>query len=275
MRTVVLVGVLAVVCPATARAGSISLDTKFQGQGLAIVLNDSAFSLSSVGSVSASAASELGALDDLDTFEVYCVDFFTDVFSPDPGLPTPPATYNATAAPMVAAVDGWSAPNALNTPEAAQRASWLYNEYADTFLAIPPEEDGPSAEREVAETQRAALQMAIWNVLYDNDFSVAIGAGDTYITGDADGVTVLAQTFLTALGNSTTVGSANATWLQLRYTNPDLSVNPLQLSIDAQDFIGPNPETTPVPEPSAGLLLSMGAMSLAAFRSRKSLFRRS
>ena len=40
-------------------------------------------------------------------------------------------------------------------------------------------------------------------------------------------------------------------------------------------FIGPVPvDPTPVPEPSAGLLLGMGVMSLAAFRSRKTLFRR-
>ena len=262
VRTVALVGMLAVLVPATARAGSISLDTKFQGQFLGIVLNDASYSFL-MGSVSASAANDLGALDDLDAFEVYCVDFFTDVFEPDPGLPAPPATYDATAAPM----DGWSAPNALNTLEAAQRASWLYTEYADTFLSIPPEEDGPSAERELAETQRTALQIAIWNVLYDGDLSVATGS--TRITTDANGVTVLAQTYLAALAVSTTVASADATWLRLTYTNPSGQ------TIDAQDFIGPNPETTPVPEPGAGLLLGMGAMSLAAFRSRKTLFRRS
>ena len=262
LRTVALVGMLAVLVPATARAGSISLDTKFQGQFLGIVLNDASYSFL-MGSVSASAASDLGALDDLDSFEVYCADFFTDAFAPDPGLPLPPATYDATASSMTT----WTASNALNTPEARQRASWLYNEYADTFATIPAEDEGPSVERELAETQRTALQIAIWNVLYDGDLSVATGS--TRITSDANGVTVLAQTYLAALAVSTTVASADATWLQLTYTNPSGQ------TIDAQDFIGPIPATTPVPEPSAGLLLGMGAMSLAAFRSHKTLFRRS
>jgi hypothetical protein len=258
MRTVVLVGVLAVMAPATARAGSISLDTRFQGQGLAIVLNNDPYSLFSVGSVSASAAIDLGSLDSLTTFELYCVDFFTDAFFPDPGLPLPPDTYNAEAGLM----SDWSAANALNTDTARQRAAWLYNEYASSFADV---------STELGESQRSALQIAIWNVLYDGDLSVAaIGGGTTYITGDTTGVTALAQTYLGALALSTTVATADATWLQLTYTNPAGG------TIDAQDMIGPaSASSTPVPEPSAGLLLGMGAMSLAAFRSRKTLFRRS
>ena len=66
------------------------------------------------------------------------------------------------------------------------------------------------------------------------------------------------------------VPEADAVWLKLSFKGEDGTIN-------AQDFIGPlvpsNP-TNPVPEPSAELLLGMGVMSLAAFRSRNTLFRR-
>ncbi len=257
-RTAVIVGALAIVFPSYARAGSISLDTNFQGQGAGIILNNQFYGLFSVGSVSASHGSGLGDLDTLSTFEVYCVDFFTDAFFPTPDLPVPPATYNATAASMATT---WSAVDSLNTETAARQAAWLYNEFATTFADV---------STDLGLSQRSALQIAIWNVLYDGDFSVdnSLGTGgSTYITGDTNGVTALAQGYLhdLSLVSAATLAGTDAVLLELTYTNPDTGK-----TADAQDFIGP---VKTVPEPGVALLLGTGLAAVTAFRSRKSLRR--
>jgi hypothetical protein len=246
------VAMLAVVAPSTARAGTISIDTFFQGYGagLAVAGHTAAFE---IGSVVMSEGVGLGApLDAPNTFEAYCVDFNTDVFGPT--LPDPPGIYDATRGDMSSWVDG----GGLAGTGSGERAAWLYNEFATTFDV---------ATSDLGKRQRSALQMAIWNGLYDSDFTVANdhAAGNTvYFTIDNRNLTVLADSYLLALQLAgASVGGSDAAWLQLSSGG-----------IDAQDFIGPIGNATPVPEPSAGLLLGMGVMSLAAFRSRKTLFGR-
>jgi len=194
-------------------------------------------------------AEELFTKLDGTTFEAYCVDFDTSVFGPT--LPDPPGTYDATRGDMSAWVDG----SGLPSSGSGQRAAWLYNEFATTF--------DPDATSDLGKRQRSALQMAIWNGLYDSDFTVAdngLASNTVYFIEDNHALTALADTYLAALlAAGPLVGSSDAAWLKL-------SAN----GVDAQDFIGP----TSVPEPASVLLLGAGMAALAAFRSRKSLPRR-
>lgn len=270
VRTVVLVGLSALTFPATARAGSIFLGNDFFGSNVHYFFSGTTYKPFTLGSVTMSEGAGLGpSLDAPNSFEAYCIDINTDVFESSIGLPEPPATYSAEAALM----SGWSDPSGLITlPGAGSRAAWLYNTYAATFSATQLDE-------------RSALQLALWNTLYDVDFSVSPSAGNFYVsvaTADTAGnaasyaaIASLANGFLTDLQNN--LGQAalsDAAWLQLSVTTPATETEPAK-TIDAQDFIGPLTPATPVPEPGAGMLLGMGIASLAAFRSRKSFLRRS
>ena len=233
------------------------IDTFFQGYGAGFVVAGEAAAFE-IGSVDMSQGTLLGPpLDAPNTFEAYCVDFNTAVFGPT--LPDPPGLYDATRGDMSDWVDG----SGLTANGSGERAAWLYNEFATTF--------DPDATSDLGKRQRSALQMAIWNGLYDSDFTVVntgVLGNDTYFVEDNQTLTVLADSYLLALALAgPSVAGSDAAWLQLTANG-----------IDAQDFIGPGlPEGPPndVPEPGAGVLLGMGAMSLAAFRSRKTLFRRS
>jgi hypothetical protein len=116
--------------------------------------------------------------------------------------------------------------------------------------------------------------MAIWNALYDSDFTVTAPdsnkplAGDafnhTYFTSVGDHPLVLTQAndYLAALqAAGPAVLTAEASWLRLTYP-PDSEGNVK----DAQDFIGP---ANTVPEPGSLLLLGTGLAALTAFRSRR------
>jgi hypothetical protein len=223
---------------------------------MAVAGQDASFE---IGSVVMSHGEGLGApLDEPATFEAYCVDFNTAVFGPT--LPDPPGTYDATRADMSGWVDGSGLPAQGN----GQRAAWLYNEFATTFDA--------DATSDLGKRQRAALQMAIWNGLYDADFTVTANSdtnNTVYFIEDNRLLTGLADSYLAALQLAGAgVNAADAAWLQLASADIDPVTGK---RVDAQDFIGP---TATVPEPSVALLLGMGMLSLAAARSRKALFRR-
>ena len=250
IRILSLLGLLAVVAPANAQAGTISLDTLFQGYGAGfVVANQSPLSFV-IGSVEMSGGTGLGdGLDAPATFEAYCADFHTSIFGPT--LPDPPGVYDATADLM----SHWSDPSGLPAnPAGGARAAWVYNTWAATV--------DPDATSDLGKRQRAALQMAIWNALYDTDTTVdnTLGlGGTTYFTEDNRNLTVLADAYLAGLAANPL---ADASWLRLSSG-----------ATDAQDFIGPAVSKESVPEPGAGLLLGMGITALAAFRSRKSLQR--
>ncbi len=105
IRILSVIALLTLVWPATARAGSISLDTFFQGVGGTFVVAGQAEEFFVHGSVQMSNANGLGDLDALPSFEAFCVDFTTSIFdvpAPGDGL----GTYNAELGSMVR-VGGW------------------------------------------------------------------------------------------------------------------------------------------------------------------------
>jgi hypothetical protein len=257
VRTAVMIGALAMAFPSVARAATITLSTDFQGSAETFVVAGQLGGFL-IGSALASQTTGLDDLDTLTPFEVFCVDFHTDI--------TLPATFDAVRDSM----GNWADPAGLTATGSGERAAWLYQHILPT-LDLVPEEQGliePSLQ------QRAALQIAIWNALYDSDFTVANNGATgnrTYLTSQVttgtDGlihseVLRLANVYLgqlqTASPDALTAALSETSWLQLTSQDDDTRV---------QDVIGP---AKSVPEPGSLLLLGTGLAALTAFR-RKSL----
>jgi len=253
-----MIGALAMAFPSAARAGTITISsTDFQGYGGKFFVAGVDSPPFVIGSVVMTDASGLGGLDALQSFESFCVDFGTGIDLP--------GVYNATVDNMTAWQDG----SRLEADGSAARAAWLYQEFAPRLSPIP---EFPG-DQEAGLIQRAALQMAIWNALYDSDFTVS--ANDdvnnrTYFTsvGDHPDVLRFANEYLQgtpevrglqqATQDELAAAALNTSFLQLRS---------LDNTTDVQDFIGP---AHSVPEPGSLLLLGTGLAALTAFR-RKAL----
>lgn len=245
VRSSVLIALLALLCPSSARAGSITIQNvdTFTGVGTGYWF-DGVESAAVLGSVTMSDGSGLGgSLDAPNVFEAYCVDILGPIDFP--------LVFTADAASMV----DWKAPTGLNTELAGRRAAWLYNTYAATFT--------PSQL-----TERTALQMAIWEVLYDTTPDVirlSPTSGRFAVSTPNADVAALATTYLAdMLANSVAVSISDAAWIRI-----SLKGDPIY-----QDFIGPGvPVEEHVPEPGTAMLLGLGMAGFAAFRSRKSMRR--
>jgi PEP-CTERM motif-containing protein/fibronectin-binding protein len=122
---------------------------------------------------------------------------------------------------------------------AGAKVSWLFNSFANTIHTSG------------TNIQAAALQLAIWEALYDTSQNLSGGAFRATATG---AILTQAQTYLTALYSSSYLGS-QATFLDVDGSNP----NPARRG---QDQI-----TYRVPEPST--LMMMGLASLALLRRRR------
>jgi hypothetical protein len=135
----------------------------------------------------------------------------------------------------VRSTDSFSAGSA----NSGAKVSWLFNSYASTVHTSG------------TNTQAAALQLAIWEALYDSDQNLSAGAFRATASG---AILTQAQTYLTALYSSSYLGS-RATLLDVDGNNPDPARR-------GQDQI-----THRVPEPST--LMLMGLASLALIRRRR------
>jgi hypothetical protein len=257
------------VFPSTARAGTITItNIDFTGGRVGYTFDDERSPPNGgqgvlLGSVTMTAGADVSPELDGQTFEAYCVDILGPVFFGDPAGTEHQA--------LVSNMSQWDDPNNALGPAAdptlsdrGRRAAWLYNEIAPS---ISPTDLSAPALRD-----RTALQMAIWNALYDEDFNVSNSTARFSVAADSpDGPDVIERTdvylgLLQAqlLADASVVATSDAPWIQITFGTNGA----------AQDFMGRPTDSSPVPEPSAGLLLGMGVMSLAAFRSRKTLFRR-
>jgi PEP-CTERM motif-containing protein len=163
---------------------------------------------------------------DLGTFESYCVDLLHfDVLGANLVTLGSMSDWNNTATPVHSNLGGGA-------------ASWLYNQYAAG----------------ATQSSRAALSLAIWNSLYDNDYTVAGGSGFWVTSLSNTTYSALANDMLGAL-KSNSDPLPNNMWLRTQDSGTNY----------AQDFIGP----TPVPEPATIFLLGTGLAAAAGFRRRR------
>lgn len=117
------------------------------------------------------------------------------------------------------------------------KIAWLYNTYVSSVTS---------------NTLGAALQLAIWDAVYDGGDGLA--AGNVQSNGSTNAaVGSQATTWLTALGSNTD----SAIWFDAVHDNNKY-----------QNLIGPDGSATPVPEPFT-LLLAAAGLGVAAKRRRR------
>lgn len=220
-RTLVLVVLLAVGA-GTANAGTLNVSA-ISGQVVGVT------SHYATGQVFAGTSTiwNIHGLDPLDgtSFSSFCVDLQHGIKLPE---------YNQqTQLDLMSNWNGygWFTPQ----PNAGRYAAYLYNTYTASLTS---------------DAQRAGLQLAIWNVLNDKDFSVLTGVGLNSFAATGPAAAIAAAEFYLAglQANLAAATTADAYWLRLYDgTNPNAS---------PQDFIGPKP----VPDGGATLMLLGGAL---------------
>lgn len=130
-----------------------------------------------------------------------------------------------------------------NSPNSGLKAAWLYNTYGSSINS---------------NTKGAALQIAIWEALYDSSADLA-GGYFKLLTNDS-GLTTQVNTYLTGLQNN--YSATTATWFQ--------AINPAS----SQDLLGPagpgSGGSGAVPEPGIVSLLAGSSLSGFCLLRRKS-----
>jgi len=163
------------------------------------------------------------------SFYSYCVDLLNNEQDPQ---------YNV----IVKSTDTMATDGMVNTGYAAQKAAWLFSQFA------------ADAHASSGGALAAGLQLAIWEVLFDDGLSLVYdsNAGNRfYVTAASTGALTAGASYLAALaGAGSSYQTATATWLDVP-------------SGKGQDQI-----TTP--EPATLLLLGTGLAGLATRRRRQS-----
>ena len=217
LLTLVL-GAAVAVTPAQADTVDVSAFT-----GLGVTLTSPYWNTgTTAGSVTISDVQGLAPLANGASFISFCVDLQHTI--------TPPLNNTPAALDLMSEWDGYD----VFTPQAnaGRYAAWLYNTYASTAMTT---------------TQRAGLGLAIWNVLYDNDFTVLSG---TFMSSNEYG----ANTFLSGLNaNLDKAALADAYWLRLYPVGGDPNAAP-------QDFIAPIPDGGMTLMLLGGALVGLGAL---------------
>jgi hypothetical protein len=145
-----------------------------------------------------------------------------------------------------------SVPDTSAVADRGAKAAWLFNQYSEGIRS--------ESNEAVADRKAAALQVAIWEVLYDATPNLASGVFQG-LSDFGGGVFTQAGSYLSALFQGQTIGSSSFN-SALYFTSTAVWLDSIpQNGVPGQDQI------TRVPEP--GTLLLMGLGGVALFRNRR------